>query len=194
MCVRPNLLMVLILIAITTIRVNEGRKEQATNNIILEKVEPKLLNTSLMSYVKWEFRPIAPNVFRHNMTFVLPQPLHTGWIHFDLYYKYKTYNKFLIDFWENFCGFWDGKGGSPLSALAYENILRAGHKLNFKLQCPLSGTLMVINERLNMSEQVFPLVPAGRYRLDLTYALKKNEQAYLLAQFYFRISDLRVWF
>lgn len=164
------------------------------NNILLERVEHKVLDESLFAFHKLEFRPIAPNVYRHNMTLVLTRPLPSGWIHFVLYHKYATYQKFLIDIWEDFCAFWDGAANSPLSAMALQNARSIGVNFSFALKCPLSGTLMVTHSRYNMSQSVFPLMSAGRYRFDISYAKHRDVKPYLLTQFYFRISDLRVWF
>lgn len=169
-------------------------REKAENNILLEKVMYQVYDKSLISYHFIEWKPVAPNVYRHNMTLILTRPLREGWVHFDMYYKYTTYNRFLINLWEDFCGFWRGSGGSPLSSLALENAMRIGVNFSFKLQCPLTGKIMMTHNGLNMSKAVLPLVPAGRYRLDIAYAEKKGGPAFIAVQYFFSISDLRVWF
>lgn len=183
----------LIFIVIVIISLSSCR-EKAENNILLEKVLYQVHDKSLFSYHYIDWKPVAPNVYRHNMTFILTKQLNEGWVHFVMYYKYTTYSRFLINIWEDFCGFWSGSGGSPLCALAMENVMRIGVNFSFKLQCPLTGKLMITHNRLNMSKAVMPLVPAGRYHLDISYAEKKGGPAYLTVQYYFTISDLRVWF
>lgn len=149
-------------------------RDKTENNVLLEKVTYHVYDESLFSYHFIEWKPVARNVYRHNMTFILTRPLNEGWVHFAMYYKYTTYNKFLINLWEDFCGFWRGSGGSPLSSLALENAMRIGVNFSFKLQCPLTGKIMMTHSGLNMSQAVFPLAPAGRYRLDVSYAEKKE--------------------
>lgn len=164
------------------------------NNIIFEKAEHEVLDYKMISYHFLEFRMVAHNVIRYNITYTLTQPMNTGWVHFVLYFKNARYTKFLIDIWEDFCAFWGGAGGNPLSELLKENVLRMGVKYNFKWQCPLVGTVTMSHEGFNASKIIFPLLPAGRYRCDVYFARARDGHLYAKMQYYFRISDLRVWY
>lgn len=169
-------------------------KNKNENNIILEKVEFKAVEFDLFKHQYYDFRLKARNVYSYNYTAVLSRPMKTGWWHVVLYYRYNTYTKFLVDRWENFCEFWEGASDSPLAELLVENVNRLGVKTNFEWHCPLSGTITIHHDNLNVSHIVWPLMPAGRYRLDATLAGAKNDKFYAEFQFYFQISDLRIWF
>lgn len=164
------------------------------NNILFEKLEYRVLDHEFVTYCELAFRPVAHNVYMFNYTFVLSRPMKTGWVHFVLYHKYNTYTKFLIDLWEDYCAFWDGANGHPLSILLKENVLRLGVKYNFPWHCPLSGTLNMRHDGLNASHIILPLLPAGRYRLDATLSGAKDSLLYVEQRYYFKVSDLRVWY
>lgn len=170
------------------------KQKPPTNNILYEHGDINILDRRQISFAKMEFRPIAPNMYKHNMTIVLTRPVTDLWVNYVLYHKYAVYQKFLIDIWEDICGFWNGTASSPVSNIVLDNSKFLGFKYNFPFKCPIVGTMAVIHDGFNASNIVFPLLPAGRYRLECRYAHSKKGQAFLEFKHFFQVSDLRVWF
>lgn len=99
-----------------------------------------------------------------------------------------------MDLWENVCEFLDGKISGPLSRLYMENVRNLGVNINFKLKCPLlAGKLMITHPGLNFSNVVVPLLPAGRYRLDIFMSEEKSGHIHGQSRGYFTVSDFRIW-
>lgn len=166
----------------------------ATNNILFERIETRIMNPEVMSYFVFEMKPIAPNVYRMNATVITTRPLQTFWVRYVLYRKSTTYTKYLIDLWEDACAFLGPSYMAPLSKIVLDNFMANGLHFNFPLRCPLNGSMSIIHDRINISHLVTPLVAAGRYRLDMTTAEGKGRNLIAFAQIYGSVSDLRVWF
>lgn len=167
--------------------------EKNENNVLLERIEYQLKDQSLYSYNNVVFKAIAHNVYRINITSTFTRPINELYVHFVLYYKYTTYRKFLIDIWEDGCAFLNSSLTAPVARLAVENTINLGVKMNFKLECPFSGTLIFVHDGLNFSHVNVPLFPAGRYRLDISLASPKKRNIYLEIQAFYTISDIRLW-
>lgn len=164
------------------------------NNILFERFEFIVLNESYFSYTKMEFRMVARNVFKLNTTLILTRSAPQLWFHFVLNRKYVRYQVFLIDIWEDACAFFSGSISGPLSRMIFDNVQGLGMQFSFKLMCPFVGVLMVTHPGMNASEFVSLLLPAGRYRLDTVLASEKNDGLIACVQFFFTISDFRIWF
>lgn len=151
-------------------------QKQPENKIIFERLEFVYLNKSLIVENWTSIREIAWNVVKMNISFTVTQPLNEFWIRGILFKKFNTYRKFLIDITFDACGFLNGTDHNPAAQYALENYfrLKESFKLNVKLQCPIFGILFGGVDRVNVSELVFPLLPAGRYRADGQMMTKKN--------------------
>lgn len=174
--------------------VDSKRQQKPENNAIMEKMTYEVFDKDLVESVHLEYRPLALNTHKLNVTVVLARPVETLWLRFRLYYKYTYYQKYLIDVREDACAFFRGIENSPVAKILMENYNRMGVQFNFKLQCPLSGTLMAWNDRINSSHWKLPLMNAGRYRWDTTAMPSKYGKEYGVARAYVTISDFRVWF
>lgn len=163
------------------------------NHIIFEKLEYQVVNRSFFLFDKVEVKPIAHNVYKANITVVLTAPLNRLWMRFVLYHKYTTYQKYLIDIWEDFCGFAGGSISGQVINLIFNNFKRLGTKFYFELKCPLRNTLMITHDGMNISQVVLPLLGAGRYRLDMHLATGRGKGMFALIQFFASVSDIRVW-
>lgn len=135
---------------------------------------------------------IAPNVYKMNGTVVLREPLDNIWVHFKAFYRYARYQKFA-DHREDLCAFFKHLNRAPILKVVYDAFLLNKVQLNFKLQCPLKETLRIIHPRANMSHFFVPLVPAGRYRIDINITQGKIGIQIISEQLFFKISDLRIW-
>lgn len=172
----------------------DSKQKPPENNILYEHGEIIVLDQNQISFAKMEFRPIAPNMYKHNMTIVLKRPITNLWVNYVLYHKYTTYQKYLIDIWEDICGFWNGTAKSPVSSIVLENSTPLGFKYNFPFKCPIVGTMQVLHDGFNASTIVFPLLAAGRYRMECRYAHTRKGKIIMEMHHYLQISDLRVWF
>lgn len=169
---------------------------QPPNNILFEKMEYKILNETLISYQKFQVKPIASNVYDVNITGTLIQPINTLWFRYVLHRKYMRYQKYLIDIWEDTCAFFDGNlfSAYQISQIGFRNFEKLNVKFNCELKCPFAGTVMLTSSKLNMSKFSIPLLPSARYRLDVYYAVEKNANLFVYFQIFFSISDIRIWF
>lgn len=162
------------------------------NNIIFERLEYHIHNKKLIRENWVLVKPIAPNVINLNISVTVTQQINYGWLRTTFYHKYNTYKKFLIDVSFEACGFLDGTVGNPVGQVLLNNFVHI--ERNFELRCPFEGLLIAGNDHLNVSKITLPLLPAGRYRIDLFGSTAKNGPLIGIAQVYFQISDLRVWF
>lgn len=165
---------------------------EPANNIIFERIEFVKLNKSLFHENLVFVRSVAPNVLKVNISVTINQPINKIWIRTIFNRKQNTYNKFLIDVAFELCGLLDGTLGNPMGEIMVNNF--ALFDRNFELKCPFKGTLIAGSEHFNASYINFPLLPAGRYRVDIVLSLVKTGPIFGTIQIYFQVSDLRVWF
>lgn len=167
------------------------------NNIIFEKMEYQILNKTLIKngVVKW--KKVRYNTVVFNASMTLTEPLNEIWVHSVLYYKYRQYQKYLIDIWVEYCRSIADPSSHPIINIVLNNFfaLREHFFINFDLKCPLSGEIEFRTIRsFNVSKIIIPLMQAGRYRANFYYTLHQNGPVYAAGQVYFSISDIRVWF
>lgn len=164
------------------------------NKVLFEKVEVPVMDKELMPMFYFNMRPIAPNVFKMNLTVDLTQPLNKTWVGIVLYYKYNTYQKYLIDIWDEGCKYLNAGTHSPLADVLIFNALKFDFKFNFELRCPaVSGKYSVTHEHLNVSQATIPLLSSGRYRAEMWVAQSKGGRPFAVVKAYFSISDIRIW-
>lgn len=141
------------------------------NNVLFERVECEEPNHEFVSEFICEMKPIAPNVFKIHALFQTRTPLKKVWVQSTLYHRYSTYQRF-VHLWENLCEpQLKGKTASKFNIIV-DNLSKLGN-LTYDYKCPFTG-IGYTNERLNMSQFIIPLAPAGRYRLDLELSLEKD--------------------
>lgn len=172
------------------------KQEEPTNNILFEKLEYEMFKKDVISDELVFLRPIAPNVYKGNITLLAKRVFNELWFQINFYYKYNTYQKFPIATKVEFCAFFNGAAANPVFQMLVNTLLNLEKelKLGFKLQCPLTGTISVTAEHFNFSHINLPLLPAGRFRVDVEALEHTNGPSLFILQAYFKISDLRVWF
>lgn len=173
------------------------KQEPIPNNVIFEKMEYQIFNKTLIKdgIVKW--KKVAHNVLIFNASMTLTEPLNEIWVHTVLYYKYRQYQKYLIDIWIEYCRSIIDPSNHPFGQMVFNNflLLRDYYSISFDIKCPLSGELKFSSARsLNVSQIVIPLMQAGRYRINFYYSVRQNGPTYAAGQVYGSISDLRIWF
>lgn len=174
----------------------EKANQTPENNVIFEKALFEVLDESF-GKVHWvSHRPIAPNVLNVNISFSVFEPVNEFWVRGILYYKYTTYQKFLVDVTIEICAFLNGTIGNSVGDIIMQNYFKYKKNihLSYKMLCPFNGTLNTIISPMNVSELTIPLLPAGRYHFDVHIPIYKNSSDKIVIRYFFTISDLRVWF
>lgn len=174
------------------------KSAEPVNNNIFEKVEYEVFNKTLIKDFRLEWRPLASNVFRYNVSVEITEHLNELWYNYRLFYKYTTYQKFLIDMNMDVCGILNKTTNNPLTKVLLANYMREiqtdGYHMNFKPECPFYGYLEAWSTGSNSSHYNFPLVPAGRYRVDLEARRTEHGPVIMVVRAFVRVSDLRIWF
>lgn len=193
-----KLLMAVIYIGSTVVDIEAKLKQETIpNNVIFEKMEYQIFNKTLIKdgIIKW--KKVAYNALIFNASMTLTEPVKEIWVHTVLYYKYRQYQKYLIDLWVEYCRSVTDPAHHPFGQVVYNNflLLRDYYNISFDIQCPLSGELKFSTRRtLNVSSVTIPLMQAGRYRMNFYYSVRQNGPIYAAGQVYVSISDLRIWF
>lgn len=172
-------------------------KETVPNNVIFEKMEYQIFNKTLIKDGIIKSKKVAYNTLVFNASMTLTEPLSEIWIHTVLYYKYRKYEKYLIDLWIEYCRSMINPANHPFGQLVFNNFLslRDHFNISFDLQCPLSCEMKFSTiRRFNVSQLVIPLMQAGRYRINFYYSVQQNGPVYAAGQVYVSISDHRIWF
>ncbi len=167
------------------------------NNIIFEKMEYQIFNKTLIKdgIIKW--KKVAYNTVVFNASMTLTEPLNEVWVHSVLYYKWRQYQKYLIDIWVEYCRSMVNPNNHPIVNVILNNffLLREHFFINFDLKCPISGEMQFRTIRkFNVSKINVPLMQAGRYRANFYYTVRQNGPVYAEGRVFFSISDLRIWF
>lgn len=119
------------------------------------------------------------------------QPLPVLFIHYIVSYKYQVYQMSPINLWENVCDHLSKKKVSKVMEWSNEHILKYV-KYDQKLECPLKeGNLSISFNNISINEEFpfIPIVPRGRYRVELTFTESNKSLVIARAQAYFAISN-----
>lgn len=172
--------------------------DEPKNNVQFEKFDYEIVNSTWIDVHFMDFRPIKRNIVKINCSITLTQPVNQMFLHIFLYYKYNTYQKFLIHQIGEICAFSRGEYLNPLGKIFHDNFIKpmagGGFELSYKLQCPYYGDLNIYHGGVNLTQLTFPLLPAGRYRFDVYFTATRNGPIHFKYFVYFAISDIRVWF
>lgn len=113
----------------------------------MRRIEHKVLNDSFFDTFTIDWRLIARNTFRINVTVILAKELKLPEVHVQLYYRYATWQKYLIDVRENACDITDPTKLTPVMSIAYQWVKAAN--TNFFQRCPYRAnqTLYLVSIR-----------------------------------------------
>lgn len=108
------------------------------------------------------------------------------WVHIVSYYKDKTYKRFALDMWGNVCEWLDGKTKS----FALEWLIGTVRQYaNINHSCPFEGLITMTMKNMSVNKFLLePLIPVGRYRLDISVAEKRKDLIFS-QQLYFNITE-----
>lgn len=143
-------------------------------------------------FVTWNcnIKCISHHHVRFEIVGNLTKPLNDIWTHTVAYYKYTTYQKYAVDLWENMCGWLLGKSRSFVLDWTLDRMLKY---TNFAHPCPYKGMVYLQHNNFSISTiPLVPLVPAGRYRLDINITDGSHKQIYLIGKLFFEVADDRI--
>lgn len=177
---------------------DKGEQNQPNpNNIIFDRLEYQIFNKSLIKDPVLNVKKVAYNVIAFNFSGTLTQPINEVWIHTKLYYKYRVWQKYLVDIWMEYCRIVNNTATHPFGPIAWSNYLAFKDYLDFsyEIYCPLYGPFSGKTVRnFNISNIVLPLMKAGQYRMNFYASPHQNGPIYGAAQVYASVSDFRIWF
>ncbi|KAL1380715.1 hypothetical protein pipiens_013985 [Culex pipiens pipiens] len=156
---------------------------------MMSRLQPLVLLCLLHGTLSGEFdyvRPIfSPDTVR-NYTLRIERNLCVDqpYKHFELlnctnrlvYYRFQTYQPFMMDEWFNYCDAYDNLDGvSSVGRLAVGSLKSSTPEMP---GCPMQGTINathIINEA-----QFPPFMPAGQYRMDMAFYNGQNETLFAM--------------
>lgn len=106
---------------------------------------------------------------RVDVELTLHRRITSAFVHYTLYKQYSTneYRKYLIDGWEDYCGYMNGDKKNLVLSRVYPVF---GKYTNINHTCPYEPGFYfgkVYNLSVNSVAPIM-LVPSGRYRLEIT--------------------------
>ena len=147
------------------------------------------MNESFIFNRTCNFRPVARNTIKVDIEVLLKESVDNVQIHFDLYYRYNI----PIDRYVDLCQYLKDKDASkaPLMRFLMENI---GKYSSMNHTCPYGSVIFWKADHFNFDNFKFtPLLPSGRFRLDIEFFNNSRLNLIAFAQIYFKISDHRLW-
>lgn len=166
---------------------------QIENHVLFHRIECQP-NASLLLSSECHFRPVAPNVFNMSAGITLRYNVDLMEVHMELYRRYNTYQKYLIDRWENMCDYLSGRNrGSTMVLLAVFNNFPEFVKSLKSCPFKMNDTLVLSLNNYNMGRVRLPLLSAGQYRFACSFTAGKERSELTKYSVYFSISDHRVW-
>lgn len=162
--------------------------------MIFRRWDLKVFNNSLFENISFQWRVVAPNTISLNLTaHRLLHEMNHGYIHIVLFHRYATWQKYLIDVWEDMCDVLDIRvTKAPVFSFIYNNFKQY---TNIQHPCPfrMNESYYIVANRFNFSKMFVPLLPSGPYRIDATFTHGQERHPFLFMQAYGEISDHRVW-
>lgn len=143
-------------------------------------------------------RCIVKRIDRNNIKIdglaTLSKPVDDVWFHAVGYYKYNTYTKIATELWENGCDLIRNFiAGKKFLFFPTYLIPFVTNYTNVNHECPFSGQMWIRANNLSIQFFALPqIVPAGRYRLDISITEGNREKVLGRAQIYGGVSDHRV--
>lgn len=120
----------------------------------------------------------------------ISKSLDDVWIHAVPYYRYNTYQRIANELWEQPCEWFSGQSKSYVLDWTIGRMLRY---TNFNHTCPYFGRVYFKVDNISIdSFPLPPIMPAGRYRVDIDVVGSNRKNVLASAKFYSSISDHRI--
>lgn len=116
-----------------------------------------------------------------------------GCMHTVFYHKFSyTYQKYAIDLWENMCD-WLAKKTKSYSLDWTIGRVRRQRYTNINHPWPYEGVVYVKIDNISIQQfPIEPLLPSGRYRMDIDITEANRKTTIFVSQVFFSISDHRI--
>lgn len=158
--------------------------------MIFERVVCGQPSNSSAELLSCEMKHISRKNLRIDFQINLTEPVHDIWVHTVFYHKYNTYQKFPIDLWENVCDWLAGKSKSYVLDWTIGRVRRFA---NLNHPCPYEGLVYLKINNVSIDKfPIEPLLPSGRYRMDVNFTEGNRKKTYVESKFFFSISDHRI--
>lgn len=145
-----------------------------------------------MRLVECYAKPTDWHNFKINITSTFQRAVHPM-IHFVLNYRYKTYQPFLIDRWEDICPYLEGAESSAEVFNVFHQSIENYTSLH---SCPFEKgeSLKIASEEIDVEQFWCDALPNGEYRLDTTIITPNDKIMIMTIEIYFSILDDGVWY
>lgn len=168
------------------------------NYLTYEKLECVEFPNSGIKFTKCIARLIGRDRVRIHVEHLFNRTIETIFMHTSVFYQFSTneYRPFLYNVWEDFCGYMKGYKTNIFLNMFYP-IFR--QNTNFNQTCPYKPGVYTVKFD-NVSVNAFDfvdIVPAGRYRLQMSYHDSFKGPTLGIHKISFSVSDHRVqkfWF
>lgn len=158
--------------------------------MIFERFECGNYPNATLQFSKCDVRLISRKAMKFDIVGHLNHPVKSAFMHTVLYYRYNTYKKYAWDLWEDFCGYLDGSKKSYFLDFTLKRVLNF---TNVNRPCPFEGDVFVKINNISLEKLPFePLLPAGRYRLDINFTDSSKKHIIFTSKLFGSVSDHRI--
>lgn len=149
--------------------------------MVVDKVICSKNDPTVFQNASCYLRPVRRNYRLIDLDGYLVITLNQVHVRVTLFYKYQTYQKFLIDLTQDFCGYVDGTKSATLIDMIMVGLAKTA---TFNHTCPYSPGPQKINGYYLDSSKFPKIVPEGQYRLDIKVFEPKSNKIIVLVQTY----------
>lgn len=130
---------------------------------------------------------------RVHMEATFNRTLESIFVHSSIFHQFSNneYRPFLLNVWEDFCGYMRGDKRNMYLNLLAPLFMK---NINFNHTCPYHpGMYLVKFDNVSVSDlDTIKIIPAGRYRLELSYHIGFKGPFLLTHKIYYSVSDHRI--
>lgn len=163
------------------------KKNKITFERVICKAHPGSVITKLICDIKYIDRN---GNLKIDAWMNISKSIDNVWIHAVPYYRYNTYHRIANELWEKPC---DWLAGTTKSYIMDWTVGRMLKYTNLNHTCPYVGRMYFKVANISMSNfPIPPIMPSGRYRVDVELTESDRKNVLASAQFYSSISDHRI--
>lgn len=150
---------------------------------------------SVMQSFICDAKYISRKYMKFQIHFNFTKPVKDIWLHTVLYHKFNglVYQKFPIDLWENMCEWLTARlAGKKTLYMLNWTLGRIIDESTFNHTCPFVGYQAIDVKNISIDAFVVePLIPSGRYRMQLDFA-DGGRVTFGTVFVFFSVSDYRL--
>lgn len=161
------------------------------NVAIWRRMEHKVLDASYFEAVTFDWRLIARNTLRFNITLHnLQKDIHLAEANIEGYHRYLRWQRMTGSMWENLCDVGNPMKFTPIWDAVLRNLV---NMTNLPHRCPYvrNETIYVVADDVATNKIRLPFMPSGQYRLDLTLTDGRQRHPFFFFQLFIDVDDHR---